>query len=185
MTEEKLKEICETWSTDDIIELIRNHRRIDNMVVLADAEKCKLLDEIYFNRDEGCLISDDILHDILYALLPPMPNGREEYVELQRRLAENVILYLNSEDLMRITTEYKNIDTEKLLRRLRIDVNANSTTGAREFARDEFVELWHREAVESIPDDVLYSFIRQQIPNVKEPNFREVAEDIIETVLLS
>ncbi len=185
MDKNELKKICQTWKTEDIIELIRNHRRIDNLTVLTDAEKYTLLDEIYFNRDEGSHISDDTLHDIVYALLPPMPHGREEYKNLQYRLAENVVLYLNSDDLMSITNEYKNIDTEKLLRRLRIDVNAGETTGAKDFARDEFIELWHREATESIPDDVLFSFIRQQIPKTSEPNFREVAEDVIETVLLS
>ena len=158
-------------STEEIIELVRSHRRIENVKIKNDEDRKALLAEII--RRQGEDIPNSILKDILTSSLPAYPNGDYSKRSLHIRLANATTL---EDDDGRDWTDFSEADIIHLFQ-LSVD---SSRPFAPEISRSLYTEIWYRNLQKKISDSEYFIYIRKQIPSDEDPDFRKWAFKLIE-----
>lgn len=161
-------------SNEELIELVRPKRCSDHYVALSAEEKANILRELFVVRKTE--VGDEMLHDFLWSNLPPAPNGDKRLSELQHKLvAANPYKPTRSAVPVQIPGYYVYTSFRALV--------SSSIPNAVEVAKAAYHDLCLRGKEDEIPDDDMYTFVRRLIPSVDEPNFREVAEKMMQIII--
>ena len=161
--------------TEELIELVRPKRCSDHYINLSQEDKIDILRTLFIERSTED-INNGTLHDLLWSNLPPTPNGNQKLSELQHKLAG-----ANPHKTNRALVPLQ-VSGDSVLTVFKALVNDGDPKSV-EVAKAAYFDLCLRGREEEIPDEIMYSYVRKIIPPVDAPNFREVAEKMMQIII--
>ena len=166
----------ENLTVDEIKDKIRPRRRVENSV--PKKVKKELVKELIL-RDKTGEVRDEIMREVLYDLLPPAPQGREEIEKLQIELSKT---FVSKEMVSKFEDELETwrwITDERLLLSFKNAVQAHSDPENIGFARVLLYEILNRKIENQVSQHTYYDFIRSQVPRTNNPLFRKKIEEML------